>query len=85
VAARTNFTTEEARRVGEQLEIDWDSAPFDVEQFRRGMDVELEHASTSWPRTCPTTERPQKLPRLKAGRDGALIWSISRWIVRHGP
>jgi hypothetical protein len=43
VAARTNFTTEEAQGSGEQLGIDWDSAPFDVEQFRRGMEVELEH------------------------------------------
>ena len=37
------FTVEEARRVGEEIGIDWDSAPFDVEQFRLGMDVELEH------------------------------------------
>jgi Protein of unknown function (DUF5661) len=43
MAARTNFTTEEAREVGEQLGIDWASAPFDVEQFRKGMEVELEH------------------------------------------
>jgi Protein of unknown function (DUF5661) len=43
MAARTNFTTEEARRVGEQIGIDWASAPFDVEQFRSGMEVELEH------------------------------------------
>jgi hypothetical protein len=40
---RTNFTTEEARRVGEQIGIDWASAPFDVEQFQGGMEVELEH------------------------------------------
>jgi hypothetical protein len=40
---RTTFTTEEARRVGEEIGIDWGSAPFDVEQFRMGMDVELEH------------------------------------------
>jgi len=38
-----SFTTDEARRVGEQIGIDWESAPFDVEQFRMGMDVELEH------------------------------------------
>ena len=38
-----SFTTEEARRVGEEIGIDWASAPFDVEQFRMGMDVELEH------------------------------------------
>ncbi len=43
MAARTNFTTAEARRVGEQIGIDWASAPFDVEQFRNGMELELEH------------------------------------------
>jgi hypothetical protein len=37
------FTTEQARQVGTQIGIDWDTAPFDVEQFRAGMDVELEH------------------------------------------
>jgi hypothetical protein len=37
------FTTEEARRVGTEIGIDWNSAPFDVEQFRAEMDVELEH------------------------------------------
>lgn len=40
---RTNFTTEEARQVGERIGIDWAITPFDVEQFRMGMDVELEH------------------------------------------
>jgi hypothetical protein len=40
---RTRFTTEEAREIGERIGIDWSDAPFDVEQFRAGMDVELEH------------------------------------------
>ena len=40
--ART-ITAGEARRVGEEIGISWASAPFDVEQFRMGMDVELEH------------------------------------------
>ena len=40
---RTNFTSDEAREVGAEIGIDWASAPFDVEQFRMGMDVELEH------------------------------------------
>jgi hypothetical protein len=40
---RTTFTAEEARLIGEQIGIHWDRAPFDVEQFRMGMDVELEH------------------------------------------
>ncbi len=37
------FSNAEARRIGEQLGIDWSSADWDVEQFRAGMDVELEH------------------------------------------
>jgi predicted DNA-binding protein len=37
------FTADEARSIGEQIGIDWQSAPFDVEQFRIGMNVELEH------------------------------------------
>ena len=39
------FSAEDARRIGEQIGIDWTRAPFDVDQFRRGMDVELEHGS----------------------------------------
>jgi Protein of unknown function (DUF5661) len=33
------------RRIGEQIGIDWSAAPFEVEQFRMGMDVELEHGA----------------------------------------
>ena len=40
---KTTFSSEEARRVGEEIGIDWTHAPFDVEQFRLGMEVELEH------------------------------------------
>jgi uncharacterized protein DUF5661 len=40
---RTSFTADEARQIGTEIGIDWTSAPFDVEQFRTGMDVELEH------------------------------------------
>jgi DNA-directed RNA polymerase alpha subunit len=39
------FTADEARAVGERIGIDWAGAPFDVEQFRMGMDVELEHGT----------------------------------------
>lgn len=35
------FTSEQAKKTGEQLGIKWDK--FDVEQYRMGMDVELEH------------------------------------------
>jgi uncharacterized protein DUF5661 len=43
VTERRSFTAEEARRIGGEIGIDWAVAPFDVEQFRAGMDVELEH------------------------------------------
>jgi hypothetical protein len=37
------FSTDEARQIGEQIGIAWDSSPFDVEQFWMGLEVELEH------------------------------------------
>ena len=40
---RKSFTVQEARQIGEQVGINWEAAPFEVEQFRRGLDVELEH------------------------------------------
>jgi hypothetical protein len=43
--SRKSFTADEARRVGRQIGIDWSSAPFDVDEFRAGMDVELEHGA----------------------------------------
>jgi hypothetical protein len=43
VAEAKSFSADEARGIGEQIGIDWETAPFDVEQFRAGMDVELEH------------------------------------------
>ena len=43
MSARKRFSTDEARQIGEQVGIDWADAPFDVDQFRRGLDVELEH------------------------------------------
>ena len=43
MSARTTFSADEARRFAEEIGVDWSAAPFDVEQFRMGMDVELEH------------------------------------------
>ncbi len=53
--ARKTFSLEEARAIGEQLGIMWDK--FDVDQFRRGMEVELEHGSRD-PRTNVTNDDP---------------------------
>ena len=51
------FTTNDARSIGEHLGIDWGSSPFDVEQFRAGMDVELEHGTRD-PETDVTGDDP---------------------------
>jgi hypothetical protein len=42
---RARFSLEEARAAGERVGIDWATSPFDVEQFRKGLDVELEHGT----------------------------------------
>ncbi len=49
------FTAEQAKKVGDKIGIDWES--FDVEQFRMGMDVELEHGKVD-PRTNVTNDDP---------------------------
>jgi hypothetical protein len=53
--AKENFTADEAKKIGEELGIDW--SKFDVEQFRMGMDVELEHGTRS-PHTNVTNDDP---------------------------
>ena len=55
--AGPSFSEEEARRVGAEIGIDWETAPFDVEQFRMGMDVELEHGRHD-PATNVTDDDP---------------------------
>lgn len=41
MSGKKYFSVEQAKIIGEKLGIDW--SKFDVEQFRMGMDVELEH------------------------------------------
>jgi len=43
MASKKSFTFEEAKKVGEALKINWKE--FDVEQFRMGLNVELEHGT----------------------------------------
>ncbi len=38
-----SFSADDARAIGERIGIDWASSRFDVEQFRMGLGVELEH------------------------------------------
>jgi hypothetical protein len=41
------FTKEQALEIGANLGINWDTNNFDVEQFRHGMDIELEHGTAN--------------------------------------
>ena len=52
---KKHLTTAQAKNLGEKLKIDW--SKFDVEQFRMGMDVELEHGTVD-PRTNVTNDDP---------------------------
>jgi len=52
---KKTFTADEAKKIGEQLGIDW--SKFDVEQFRLGLDVELEHGTVD-PHTNVTNDDP---------------------------
>jgi DNA-directed RNA polymerase alpha subunit len=45
VSEKGHFTAEQAGAAGERIGIDWRTSQFDVEQFRMGMDVELEHGT----------------------------------------
>ena len=53
--SKKSFTAEEAKEVGDQLGVKWDM--FDVEQFRMGLDVELEHGLVD-PHTNVTNDDP---------------------------
>jgi hypothetical protein len=55
MSSKKHFSGEEAKKVGEMLGIKWDK--FDVDQFRRGMDVELEHGTVD-PNTNVTNDDP---------------------------
>jgi len=67
MSEKKQFTPEQAREWGEKLGIDWKK--FDVEQFRMGMDVELEHgnrdAQTNVTDNDPLTTAKIALAHLK--------------------
>jgi len=55
MSGKKHFGSEDAKTIGEKLGLKWDK--FDVEQFRMGMDVELEHGLTD-PSTNVTDDDP---------------------------
>jgi len=55
MGANKHFSLEEAQDIGTQLGIDW--AKIDPEQFRRGLEIELEHGARD-PETNVTHDDP---------------------------
>jgi hypothetical protein len=55
MTSKEHFTAEEAKGIGESLGIDW--SKFDIEQYRMGLDVELEHGLVD-PHTNVTNDDP---------------------------
>ena len=52
---KREFTAQEAREIGMQLGLDW--TKIDLEQFRRGLEIELEHGARD-PETNVTGDDP---------------------------
>ena len=61
MTSKKHFTTSEARQIGEALGIDW--SKFDVEQYRMGLDVELEHGKVD-PHTNVTDDDPMMTGKI---------------------
>ncbi len=55
MSAKQHFTSDKAKQIGAELGIDW--SQYDVEQFRMGLDVELEHGLVD-PHTNVTDDDP---------------------------
>ena len=55
MTSKKHFTAAEAKQIGESLGIDW--RKYDVEQYRMGLDVELEHGLVD-PHTNVTNDDP---------------------------
>lgn len=70
------FTKEEARKIGDKIGIDW--SVVDLEQFRMGLKVELEHGSHD-PETNVTNDDPIITGKIA----WAHIKEISDYYTRH--
>ena len=57
MAKRVTFDSNEALEVGSRLGLDFAAEPFSLDEFRRGMDIELEHGRRD-PATNVTGDDP---------------------------
>ncbi len=55
--SKNKLSIEEANSIGEQVGIDWNASPFSLEEFYKGMLVEIEHGSHD-PETDVTNNDP---------------------------
>ena len=60
--SKKSYTPEEAKKIGDKIGIDWDK--FDLEQFRRGLEVEMEHGSVWGKDTNVTKDDPYITGRI---------------------
>jgi hypothetical protein len=67
--ARSGFTIEQALAVADELGVNFGAERFDAEQFRKGMEVELEHG-----RRDPETDVTHDDPLLT----GKIAWAHLR-------
>lgn len=58
---KIKFTTKEAKKIGEKLGVKWEK--FSVEEFRKGMNIELEHGTID-PNTNVTNDDPIKTGKI---------------------
>ena len=61
MTSKKHFTAAEAKQIGEALGIDW--SKFDIEQYRMGLDVELEHGKVD-PHTNVTNDDPMMTGKI---------------------
>ncbi len=60
---KISFTANEASEIAKQLGINFSNEKFDLEQFRKGLDVELEHGNMN-PQTNVTNDDPLLTGRI---------------------
>ncbi len=60
--ANITYTSEEAKKIGEQIGVDWTKV--DLEQFRRGLEVEMEHGTHFGDDTNVTKDDPHITGRI---------------------
>jgi hypothetical protein len=63
MALRRGFTEAQAQAVALEIGLDFEASEFDIEAFRRGMDVELEHGRRD-PETNVTDDDPETTGRI---------------------